>query len=213
MDITLSKEKINWCIGKSSKILEKIHEEQINITIYERDVNHMAYEIKEILHNDLNFKATGNIDYIIKELHKIPNVDNYKLIIDDIVFLLNQFKEISEVVSFKLLLAIVDNDMCRRFHTDLNYIRMLCTYSGPGTLWLSENNLNREALDDLESNNSIVINNNSINQVRTGSVAILKGGLYPRKGTKAIVHRSPNIQESQQKRLLLRIDTDELFNF
>ena len=124
-----------------------------------------------------------------------------------------KFKEISEVVSFKLLLAIVDNDMCRRFHTDLNYIRMLCTYSGPGTLWLSENNLNREALDDLESNNSIVINNDSINQVRTGSVAILKGGLYPRKGTKAIVHRSPNIQESQQKRLLLRIDTDELFNF
>ena len=33
----------------------------------------------------------------VKELHKIPNVDNYKLIIDDIVFLLNQFKEISEV--------------------------------------------------------------------------------------------------------------------
>ena len=103
--------------------------------------------------------------------------------------------------------------MCRRFHTDLNYIRMLCTYSGPGTLWLSENNLNREALNDLESNNSIVVNNDLINQVRTGSVAILKGGLYPRKGTKAIVHRSPNIQESQQKRLLLRIDTDELFNF
>ena len=213
MNITLSKEKVNWGIGKSSKILEKIHEEHINIAIYERDVNHLADEINKILYNDLNFKATGNIDSIIKELNKIPNVDDYKLIIDDIIFLLNQFKEISEVKSFKLLLAIVDNDMCRRFHTDLNYIRMLCTYIGPGTLWLSENNLNRAALDDLESNNSIVVNNDLINQVSTGSVAILKGGLYPRKGTKAIVHRSPNIQESQQKRLLLRIDTDELFNF
>ena len=213
MNITLSKEKVNWGIGKSSKILEKIHEEHINIAIYERDVNHLADEINKILYNDLNFKATGNIDSIIKELNKIPNVDDYKLIIDDIIFLLNQFKEISEVKSFKLLLAIVDNDMCRRFHTDLNYIRMLCTYIGPGTLWLSENNLNRAALDDLESNNSIVVNNDLINQVSTGSVAILKGGLYPRKGTKAIVHRSPNIQESQQKRLLLRIDADELFNF
>tara|TARA_B100001741_G_scaffold287680_1_gene265329 strand:- start:462 stop:1103 length:642 start_codon:yes stop_codon:yes gene_type:complete len=213
MNITLSKEKVNWGIGKSSKILEKIHEKHINIAIYERDVNHLADEINKILYNDLNFKATGNIDSIIKELNKIPNVDDYKLIIDDIIFLLNQFKEISEVKSFKLLLAIVDNDMCRRFHTDLNYIRMLCTYIGPGTLWLSENNLNRAALDDLESNNSIVVNNDLINQVSTGSVAILKGGLYPRKGTKAIVHRSPNIQESQQKRLLLRIDADELFNF
>ena len=90
---------------------------------------------------------------------------------------------------------------------------MLCTYSGPGTLWLSEKNLNREALDYLKSNNSIVVNDDFINQVSTGSVAILKGGLYPRKGTKAIVHRSPNSQESQQKRLLLRIDTNELFNF
>ena len=212
MDMTMSKEKINWSIGRSSKILGKIHEEQINIAIYERDVNQLADEINKILYNDLNFKATGNIDSIIKELNKIHNVDDYKLIIDDIIFLLNKFKEISEVKSFKLLLAIVDNDMCRRFHTDLNYIRMLCTYSGPGTLWLSENNLNREALDYLESNNSIVINNDLINQVSTGSVAILKGGLYPRKGTKAVVHRSPNIEESQQKRLLLRIDTDELFN-
>ena len=211
--MTTSKEKINWSIGRSSKILGKIHEEQINIAIYERDVNQLADEINKILYNDLNFKATGNIDSIIKELNKIHNVDDYKLIIDDIIFLLNQFKEISEVKSFKLLLAIVDNDMCRRFHTDLNYIRMLCTYSGPGTLWLSENNLNREALDYLESNNSIVINNDLINQVSTGSVAILKGGLYPRKGTKAIVHRSPNIEESHQKRLLLRIDADELFNF
>ncbi len=213
MDITMLKKKINWSIGRSSKILGKIHEEQINIAIYERDVNHLADEINKILSNDLNFKATGNIDSIIKELNKIYNVDDYKLIIDDIIFLLNKFKEISEVKSFKLLLAIVDNDMCRRFHTDLNYIRMLCTYSGPGTLWLSENNLNREALDDLESNNSIVVNNDLINQVSTGSVAVLKGGLYPRKGTKAIVHRSPNIEESQQKRLLLRIDADELFNF
>ena len=211
--MTTSKEKINWNIGRSSKILGKIHEEQINIAIYERDVNQLADEINKILYNDLNFKATGNIDSIIKELNKIHNVDDYKLIIDDIIFLLNKFKEISEVKSFKLLLAIVDNDMCRRFHTDLNYIRMLCTYSGPGTLWLSENNLNREALDYLESNNSIVINNDLINQVSTGSVAILKGGLYPRKGTKAIVHRSPNIEESHQKRLLLRIDADELFNF
>ena len=103
--------------------------------------------------------------------------------------------------------------MCRRFHTDLNYIRMLCTYSGPGTMWLSENNLNRKALDDLDENDSIVINQNDIKQVDTGSVVILKGALYPREGTKAAVHRSPNIEESQQKRLLLRIDTDELFNF
>ena len=213
MNMPLTKEKINWSIGESPKIFEKIHDEQINIAIYERNVNHLTDEIKRIMHNELNFKATGNIDYILNELNKIPSVNDYKLIIDDIRLLLNCFKEISEAKSFKILLAIVDNNMCRRFHTDLNYIRMLCTYSGPGTMWLSENNLNRKALDDLDENDSIVINQNDIKQVDTGSVVILKGALYPREGTKAAVHRSPNIEESQQKRLLLRIDTDELFNF
>ena len=213
MNITLSKEKVNWEVGKFPKIFEKIHEEQINIAIYERNVNHLDNEIKKILTNELNFKATGNVDYILNELNKIPSVNDYKLIIDDIRLLLNWFKKISDAKSFKILLAIVDNDMCKRFHSDLNYIRMLCTYSGPGTLWLSENNLNRKALDDLDENDSIVINQNDIKQVNTGSVVILKGALYPKKGVKAAVHRSPNIEESQQKRLLLRIDTDELFNF
>ena len=74
MDTTLSKEKINWGIGRSSKVLEKIHEEQINIAIYERDVNHLSDEINKILYNDLNFKATGNINSIIKELNKLKKL-------------------------------------------------------------------------------------------------------------------------------------------
>ena len=40
--------------------------------------------------------ATGNIDYLLNELNKIPSVNDYKLIIDDIRFLLNWFKEISD---------------------------------------------------------------------------------------------------------------------
>ena len=83
---------------------------------------------------------------------------------------------------------------------DLNYIRMLCTYSGPGTMWLSENNLNRKELDNLNENDSIVINQNDIKQVDTGSVVILKGALL-RKGTKAAVHRSPNIGRKSTKKI------------
>ena len=44
-----------------------------------------------------------------------------------------------------------------------------------------------------------------------GDIVILKGALYPE--SKAIIHRSPTIEETGKKRLLLRIDTNESVNF
>ena len=44
---------------------------------------------------------------------------------------------------------------------------------------------------------------------QTGAVAVLKGAIYPQKNTNAVVHRSPAIEETSEKRLLLRIDTND----
>jgi hypothetical protein len=86
---------------------------------------------------------------------------------------------------------------------------MLCTYIGPGTLWLKEDNINRRALVSSSSQDEdIVVNQNEIQQVEAGSALILKGAIYPKEGTRAIVHRSPAIEESGERRLLLRIDTN-----
>jgi len=132
--------------------------------------------------------------------------DQHSTIVNDIQNLLHLFKEISNTKRFRLLLATIKTNMCTKFHTDINNLRMLCTYSGPGTLWLTEDNINRKALDAYEDNESIIIDKNSIEQTKTGSVVILKGAKYPKNATKAAVHRSPTIEESDEIRLLLRID-------
>ena len=59
----------------------------------------------------------------------------------------------------------------------------------------------------------IVLDESNIQQAKTGAVVILKGAMYPAKGTNAVVHRSPTIEESGATRLLLRIDTNEFLNF
>jgi len=133
--------------------------------------------------------------------------------LNDIETLLSIFNRITQAQSFRLLLATINTNMCRRFHTDVNDLRMLCTYSGPGTLWLTEDNVNREALETCKDNECIVKDESKIQQAPTGSVVILKGAIYPQQGTKAIVHRSPTIEESGEKRLLLRIDTNEFLKF
>jgi len=130
------------------------------------------------------------------------------MILQDIKNLLHHFKAITNAKSFRLLLATVNSNMCKKFHVDINDLRMLCTYGGPGTLWLTEDNINRKALNPYGTNQSIVIDTNSIKQAKTGAVIILKGAKYQKDATKAAVHQSPTIEESREKRLLLRIDTN-----
>jgi len=57
------------------------------------------------------------------------------------------------------------------------------------------------------------LNEKNIQQAKTGAVILLKGALYPKKGTNAIVHRSPTIEESGERRLLLRVDTNDHLGF
>lgn len=132
-----------------------------------------------------------------------------KILLDDILGLLELFKQVSKTSSFRLLLATINTNMCRKFHTDINNLRMLCTYVGPGTLWLPEEAINHRALRAKRSD--FILDKNLIQQVDTGDALILKGALYPE--SKAIIHRSPTIEETGEKRLLLRIDTNESLNF
>jgi hypothetical protein len=201
----------NWAEGTAPSILENIREKEVNIALYNRNIDSLTNEIKNIMNLGIDFQSSGDLDTIYEELSNALHSSDYDLITKDIKRLLLYFKEVSGAQEFRLLLATVNKNMCRKFHTDINDLRMLCTYSGPGTLWLTEDNVNREALDSCGDNECIVVEESKIRQANTGAVVLLKGAIYPEKGTKAIVHRSPTIEESGEQRLLLRIDTNELW--
>lgn len=207
------KNKANWKIGTTSTILEQIHRKDINIAIYERDISALTNESNNLLKQDIELRSSGDIDRIIHDVVKVINPNKHPLIIQDIKELLQHFNATTELNNFRLLLATINSNMCRRFHTDINDLRMLCTYSGPGTLWLTDDNINHEALRECADNNQIVIEESKIKQAKTGSIVLLKGAMYPQSKVKAAVHRSPTIEESGEKRLLLRIDTNETLNF
>ena len=203
----------NWEIGKTPSALESIHQQDVNIAIYERDTSKLKAEIDSLLEQNIERRAKGDIDTILGEITQAIKPEKHSLIIEDIKALLHLFQEVSQAKSIRLLLATVNVNMCRKFHTDVNDMRMLCTYSGPGTLWLKEDNINRDAMNAAGLNEAIVLDQDKIQQVETGAAILLKGALYPKEGTRAVVHRSPTIEESGQKRLLLRIDTHEFMTF
>lgn len=196
----------NWVEGPIPNILQDIHQNEVNIAIYNRDTNGLDEEIKDLLNREVSLDISGPIDYILNEVSKLNNQDANSMIVLDVQNLLGLFKDVTKASQFRLFLATINTNMCRRFHMDANNLRLLCTYNGPGTLWLTEDNINRKALNTYEDNDSIVVDKTNINQVKTGSVIILKGSKYQQKSTKGAVHRSPTIEESGETRLLIRID-------
>ena len=199
----------NYAVGTIPTILEHIHKAEVNIAIYDRDTSALTREVNRLLERDIEFKSSGDMDIILDSFTKTIDPIEFPQIIQDVKDLLHLFKELTAANSFKLLLATVNSNMCRRFHTDANDVRMLCTYSGPGTLWLTEDNVNRDAFNSRGGNDCIVLDEHRIQQAETGSVLVLKGAIYPQEGTKAVVHRSPTIEESGENRLLLRVDTNQ----
>jgi hypothetical protein len=129
-------------------------------------------------------------------------------LLDDIALLLEGFAITSMVKDLRLALSPVITNMCRRFHTDVNDMRLLCTYAGPGTLWLPNDAVNEKAISSRDPDMPIERSPEDVQQVATGHVAIIKGALYPGDRVAACVHRSPTIEETGQQRLLLRIDTN-----
>jgi len=188
----------NWAASSTPSILKNIHQKDINIAIYNRDIDLLKKEVNTLISQGVDFKLSGEIHTIQSEISKVIDPIEFYMLFKDIKYLLYLFKKVTGNESVRLLLATIDTNMCTKFHADVNDLRMLCTYTGPGTLWLTEDNINRKALSNCENNESIVINQSNIQQVKTGNVVILKGAKYQRKTTKGAVHRSPTMKKKKK---------------
>ncbi len=198
----------NAAIVQTLAALDAIHKKEKNIAIYERKVDEMKVEIDQMLKRNLLLRFSGSRKELLKKMNNEFTIHALEvpLIYEDVKQLLKTFEKISSAQSFRLNLLTVNSDMCRRFHTDINDLRLLCTYSGQGTYWLPEEAADRNRHHEGGENEDIVLKPDLIQQAKTGDVVILKGALY--QGAKAAIHRSPAVEDSGENRLLLRIDTN-----
>ncbi|MFN3840613.1 MAG: DUF1826 domain-containing protein [Cyclobacteriaceae bacterium] len=126
-------------------------------------------------------------------------------LVNDISMCCELFVTITGAQTVRLSLKVITTDACRKFHIDGYTYRLLCSYYGPGTEWVYNENVNRKYLG-LGENNQIIKDWSAIQRINTFDIAILKGELPHQRNGKGIVHRSPPIQHTNDKRLVLRID-------
>jgi hypothetical protein len=94
----------------------------------------------------------------------------------------------------------------------MDYVRyrLITTYVGPGTEWVPEEAVRREALDHptdcpCDANKEIVRDPSAIRHAVPGEVIVMKGALHP--GRRGAIHRSPAIEGTGRVRVLLIAST------
>lgn len=214
------KEKLypNAVFGNKPNILEAIHQKENSIAIYQRDITTLKDDISMAMQKEIAFKTSGSVSEIASKLKDFfaELLPKRHALFNDIDEALNQFDKVANASSYHLLLSTVNSNMCRKFHTDINDLRLLCTYAGPGTLWVTEEYSIKEKK---KTNKELIIDEAQVHQADSGDILILKGALHPEGNP--VVHRSPTIVEVGGKRLskrpcrrlLLRLDTNDFLNF
>jgi hypothetical protein len=104
-----------------------------------------------------------------------------------------------------LRLVTTDDDDCRRFHVDRTQLRLLCTYRGPGTEWLRDEQVDRSA-QRTGAPNADIIRFGEPSMFEPFWAGLLKGDAFPGNAGHGLVHRSPSIAHTGTVRVLFCLD-------
>jgi hypothetical protein len=101
----------------------------------------------------------------------------------------------------RVRLEALVHDGCRKWHADTVGLRLLCTYRGAGTQWLSMDG-GAQVARSMQTPPPPC----AIRQIPAGAIAILKGECYPDNAGNGCIHRSPPAGPGRRARLLLCVD-------
>ena len=116
---------------------------------------------------------------------------NLAWLIDDITSLADQLSTILDCADIRMRIEWVVDDACRKFHVDNVQARLICTYSGPGTEYITSADISRQ---------------DHIHCVPTGQPMLFKGKQWPGKQEVQLKHRSPPISGTGRRRLVVVLE-------
>ena len=199
--------------------ISEIYKDEINISIWKRQLSSSLEKSSEYVVNqnpNLEFSEVLQPKNINQSLQSaIGSSNEIQPFLDDVSYLGLTFCKLFDQKKMWLRLDGIDHPMCPRFHTDKLKCRLVTTYVGPATQWIPHHLVNRNKLGygnvgkpDIEA--GLFLNENDIEQLDTGHVALLKGESWQGNEGAGVVHRSP-YKEGNYRRLYLTIDFVETY--
>ncbi len=129
-------------------------------------------------------RAAGRPDALLSDLPQLPESVGRSL--SDLA---RRFAALMRCETVRLRLEGVTGNACRKVHADYTDVRLICTLAGPGTDYTLG--------DDPDG---------PLQRIPAGAVTLFKGHEFG-PGHRPCLHRSPPIEDSGERRLVLVIDT------
>lgn len=127
----------------------------------------------------------------------------YAEFIADLEYLMSAFVCLFDVRRVGVRLRLLDHAMCPRWHVDQVPVRLITTYTGPGSEWLGEGAMPRQALGSPASDRYADVE--PAGRLAAGDVALFKGERWEGNQLRGVVHRSPRLAQGEA-RLVMTLD-------
>ncbi|MBK1650225.1 DUF1826 domain-containing protein [Rhabdochromatium marinum] len=195
-----------------ARVLHRINEPKVTLTLWRRSaVEAITREVALLRAADLpDVRCTtspATFDADIGALLNAQGLDpqSFSTWRADLRQVADHFFAICLARNVTVRIETTDSVGCPRFHVDRTHLRLLCTYRGPGTEWLTNAQVDRSAQASGASNERI-LRYGEPSRFEPFWVGILKGEAYPGNAGGGLVHRSPPITDPGQTRVLFCLD-------
>lgn len=206
-----------FAAGHEPSILTAIYDDKINIAIWQRkhqqaiDLYAKAWTERYPSHTPRLVLSAEKAADQLEQL--LPDLEHKHSFQQDVALLVDMYACLFDAKEVGLRLAPLTKAMCPKFHVDNIPCRLITSYGGLGTEWLLEENIDRSRLgrgaNGLPDDKSgLLQGDNTIQQLSSQHVALLKGSGWLGNEKHGLVHRSPYLSPGQT-RLLLTLDFSE----
>ncbi len=204
-------------LGSHAADLHRIREPRLNLCVLGRTV---AAEVEEFVRGVLlpgDLRRTAVCDPADPEvgglLSGFPASASLAAFRADILVQLRLFAAFLDAPRYHLKLIATGDNQCERFHVDWVRLRSICTYAGPATEWLDNADVDRANLGPgagglPDEASGLLRPGASVRRLPLYAVAWLKGSRWPGNADGGMIHRSPRVLGSGQRRVVFKIDAD-----
>lgn len=199
--------RVNETVG-----LAAIFEPHVNVVVLERSgqpaLRRYAEEIAMgssslAFRGTASFRDDAGLDDLDALTRLLPADDARDVLLQDIAYWVEVMTELTDASRVGIRLLHLDAPMCPGFHVDRVPLRLVCTYSGHTTQWLSASAVDTRIMSGPRIPPEAIRRDARIESCSPLDVVLLKGSAWPGNELRGAIHRSP---PTPGPRLLLTMD-------
>lgn len=207
MNLALKPVDIRQALGTSPQIMSEILHDGVNLAVWQRrlpaqleDFAVLVTRLNQPMNDERQIEVNEHDRPVLAGLlREASDLHGYESFVADVEWLVAAFTCLLGARRVGLRLRVLEGAMCPRFHVDHVPLRLLTTYTGPGSEWLAQGMIDPKTLKDAD----LPVDN--VQRLLSGEVALLKGEKWIGNEGAGLVHRSPPSSKGE-KRLLLSLD-------